>query len=515
MEKRYTSKADDSNISDVPDRKAGWFLLFISGLLIAGIGIAVVAAMAINKKQNTGESSSGMTTAQSTETKSSVQVAETFTGKYGEGSVPTDIMKLNWGVSISQIKTSFPDTVREEASSLADEQGTINLTYERKGTVGGFAYSNVMLSTDEEDGLYAFAYLLEKNRYSEIFAALSEEYGRPRFKSGESSYWDLDENVIIYLAARTNPVTGQENAVLQYINTAEPENTADPEKPPVLTLGMTPDEVRRRKLNIRKYETTAVGSEVYISEGNHDISSDSNLGKFAPGNASAVMLYFDPRTDLTAYSFIVRGDHLYEVREKLASEYGNPSINRDYSSQWNLSDGKAYITVTYGRMSGAGRGFATEIRYSCTPYGYQAMDMVKAVGRATRKGMKYSEVMDEIGKYSPSVNINKKGNGSITFLNRDGADIIVFGIRVRSVEIEFAKNKVTDVYYIFDGSSYDGLKMNIETNYGPGEPKLRFKDRIKRVLWQPKTTENNKFTRLMLDYVQLKVNPKCRVHYYG
>ena len=141
--------------------------------------------------------------------------------------------------------------------------------------------------------------------------------------------------------------------------------------------------------------------------------------------------------------------------------------------------------------------------------------MVKAVGRATRKGLKYSEVMNEIGKYNPAENINKKGNGTMTFLNRDGADIIVFGIRVRSVEIEFAKNKVTDVYYIFDGSSYDALKMNIETNYGPGEPKLRFKDRIKRVLWQPKTTENNKFSRLMLDYLQMKVNPKCRVHYYG
>ena len=57
--------------------------------------------------------------------------------------------------------------------------------------------------------------------------------------------------------------------------------------------------------------------------------------------------------------------------------------------------------------------------------------------------------------------------------------------------------------------------MNIETNYGPGEAKLRFKDHIKRYLWQPKTTENNKFTKIMLDYVQLKTNPKCRVHYYG
>jgi hypothetical protein len=83
------------------------------------------------------------------------------------------------------------------------------------------------------------------------------------------------------------------------------------------------------------------------------------------------------------------------------------------------------------------------------------------------------------------------------------------------VEIEFKKNVVTDVYYLFDGKAYDTLKRNIEVNYGGGENKNRFKDRIRRVQWQPKATENNKFTKLMLDYVNLKVNPKARVHYYG
>ncbi len=515
MEKRFTAKSDDSHISDVPDRKAGWFLLFISAVLIIGISVAVVVAMAINKKQKISQSITAATTPKSTETKATREVAETFTGKYDEDSVPTGCMSLKWGISTSQIKTNYPDVLSEEISNSISEKNTVNLTYSRKATIGGFEYSFVVLSTDHDDGLYAFSYLLENDQYDAMHAALCEEYGRPKFAGGKAAYWELDDQIIIYLTLRTNASDGRQYTMLQYINTKEAENTADPEKTPVITLGMTADDVRKRKLDINKLETSADGTEVYIAEGNHDISADANLGKFASGNASAVVLNFDPRADLTSYAFIIRGDHLYEIRERLASEYGNPNVNRDYSSQWNMSDGKAYITVSFGRMNGSGRGFATELKYSCTTSGYEAMEMVKAVGRATRKGMKYAEVKREIGRYGPAENINKKGNGTMTFMNREGAEIIIFGLKVRSVEIEFAKNAVAEVYYIFDGSQYETLKMNIETNYGPGEPKLRFKDRIKRVLWQPKTTENNKFSRLMLDFVQMKNNPKCRVHYYG
>ena len=517
MEKRFTAKTEDNSISDTPDRKTGLVLLAISGALIVAIGFAVAAAVKINKNAKTTETTGESSSQAVTEPSASNVPAEYFGGAYPDGTVPTDIMALAWGTPSAEIKVKYPDVLSEDPSSLKNEANTVNLTYTRRARVGGFDFSHVVLSIDRKDGLYAFSYLLDRERYDEVKEALNEEFGKPVFKSGDSSYWNLDGDVLMYLTVRTVEADKMEHTFLQYIYVKETKSTSTPVKTPVLTLGMTAEEVRKRKMNIEKFETSLDGSETYIAEREYDISSDSNLGKFAPANAyaSAVLLYFDPKVDLTSYSFVVKGDHLYEVREKLASEYGNPSINRDFSSQWNLNDGKAYITVSYGRMSGSGRGFGTEIRYTCTTEKYNALEKVKAVGRATRKGMKYKAVKSEIGKYRPAENINKKGNGTMTLINSDGADIIVFGVRVRSIEIEFKKNVVTDVYYIFDGSSYESIKMNIETNYGPGEAKLRFKDHIKRYLWQPKTTENNKFTKIMLDYVQLKTNPKCRVHYYG
>ena len=164
-------------------------------------------------------------------------------------------------------------------------------------------------------------------------------------------------------------------------------------------------------------------------------------------------------------------------------------------------------------MTGCGRGFATELRYSISPDGYREQEMIKAVGRATRKGTKYTELKDELGKYNIADKVSK-GDGTVTFINSDYSDIVVFGMKIRSVEIEFKKNVVTDVYYYFDGSAYDLIKKNIEANYGLGENKNNYKNRVHRVLWKPKSTENNKFSKIMLDYVNLKVNPKARVHYY-
>ena len=516
MEKRFTAKTEDNSISDTPDRKAGLILLAVSGALIVAIVFAVAAAVKINKNAKTTETTGESTSQSVTETTKSDVPVEYFGGTYPDGTVPADIMSLAWGTPSDEIKVKYPDVISEDPSSLKNEANTVNLTYARKATVGGFDFSHIVLSIDRKEGLYAFSYLLDKERYAEVKEALNDEFGKPIFKSGDSSYWNLDGDVLMYLTLRTVEADKKEHTFLQYIYVKETKKTSTPVKTPVLTLGMTAVDVRKRKMNIEKFETSLDGSEVYIAEREYDISSDANLGKFAPANAyaSAVFLYFDPNVDLTSYAFVVKGDHLYEVREKLASEYGNPSINRDFSSQWNLNDGKAYITVSYGRMSGSGRGFGTEIRYTCTPEKYSALEKVKAVGRATCKGTKLKDVRSEIGKYRPAENINKKGNGTMTLINSDGADIIIFGVRVRSVEIEFKKNKVTDVYYIFDGSSYESIKMNIETNYGPGEAKLRFKDHIKRYVWQPKSTENNKFTKIMLDYVQQK-NPKCRVHYYG
>lgn len=517
MEKRFTAKTEDNSISDAPDRKAGLVLLIISGALILAIGFAVAAAVKIKNNAKASESTGETTSQTATEPSQSAVPVEYFGGTYPDGTVPTDIMSLSWGAPSSEIKVKYPDVLSEDPSSLKNEADTVNLTYSRKARVGGFDFSHVVLSVDRREGLYAFSYLLDKDRYAEVKEALGEEFGKPVFRSGDSSYWNLEGDVLMYLTLRTVEADKQEHTFLQYIYVKEKKSSSVPPKTPVLTLGMTVEEVRKRKMNAEKFETALDGTETYIVNREYDISSDTNLGKFAPADtyASAVFLYFDPKVDLTSYSFVVKGDHLYEVREKIANEYGNPSIIRDFSSQWNLNDGKAYITVSYGRMSGSGRGFGTEIRYTCTTEKYNALEKVKAVGRATRKGMKYKAVKSEIGKYRPAENINKKGNGTMTLINNDGADIIVFGVRVRSVEIEFRKNVVTDVYYIFDGSSYESIKMNIETNYGPGEAKLRFKDHIKRYLWQPKTTENNKFTKIMLDYVQLKTNPKCRVHYYG
>ena len=517
MEKRYPSKTEDNSASEAPDIKIRLVLLFISVVLIVGIGIAAAAAISI-KKNTVKPAGQTETSAKQTTEPSATAPARTsyFRGSYPAGTVPTDSMSLKWGMFAPEIKAAYPDLLDEAPSSLSDEKNTINLTYARRDQVGGFDYTHVVLSTDRSDGLYAFGYYLNKDQYADVFEALSEEYGRPKFQSGNSAYWELDDEVLLYLTVRLAGVDGSEHIFLQYINTKEPKSSAAPVKTPVISLGMTVDDVIKRKLSIEKFETAVDGTETYITTREYDFTSDANLGKFAPGDgyASTIMLYFDPKVDLKSYAFLIKGDHLYEVREKIAKECGNPTINRDFSSQWNLNDGKAIISVSYGRMSGSGRGFATEIRYTCTAEKYSSLEMVKAVGRATRKGAKYKDVKNEIGKYKPAENLSKKGTGTMTLINSEGADIIVFGVRVRSVEIEFKKNTVVGVFYIFEASSYDALKMSIETNYGPGENKLRFGDHIKRILWRPKTTENNQFTRLMLDYVKLNVNSKCRVHYY-
>jgi len=517
MEKRFNAKTEDNIVADTPDRKAGIILLIVSGVLVLGIGIAAAIATNIHKNRVPVESETSKTVQTSDQSGTAPVKYSSFKGSYPEGSVPTDCMALSWGTPAFDLKIKYPDVLAENPSNLADEKNTTNISYLRKAKVGGFDYSIVTLSTDKADGLYAFGYLLEKDQYQEIFEALTYEYGKPIFKSGESAYWDISDQILLYLTVRTADADRKEHAFLQYINTKEAKVPEKADKTPVIKLGMTIDEISKRKLSVTKTDVSADGTETYISDKGYDVTSDNNLGKFAPlkANASAVVLKIDPRADLTTYSFIFRGDHLYEIREKIADVYGNPSENRDYSSVWNLYDGKGIVTVSYGRMTGSGRGFATELRYSCSSQEYKALELIKSVGRATRKGLKYSEVKDELGKYYPSENIDKKGNGTLTYINNDGIDIVVFGVRIRSVEIEFKKNVVTDVYYLFDGKAYDTLKRNIEVNYGGGENKNRFKDRIRRVQWQPKATENNKFTKLMLDYVNLKVNPKARVHYYG
>lgn len=513
MEKRFTAKTDDNSLSEAPDIKTRLILVIVTGVLILGIGIA--AAVAISMKKNTEpETSQSGTSSQQTSAVDPTDAPVTkFGSEYPEGRVPTDCMILNWGMMPTEVKFKFPDVVNEELSTTSDESNTVYLTYGCKASVGGFGFSLVMLSVDKTDGLYAFTYLLDKDKYSEVLSALTEEYGKPLYKSGESVYWDLENDVLLNLTVRISNADRKEHAFLQYINTKEPKSTVKPDMSPEIKLGMTADDARR-KLPVSKAATAVDGTVTYLSEKNYDFSSDANLGKFAAASASAVLLNFDPRADLTSYAFVMRGDYLYEIREKLAKEYGNPALNRDYSSQWNVWDGKAFITVTYGRMTGCGRGFATEVRYSISPDGYKAQEMVKAVGRATRKGTTYKQLKDEIGKYGPAEKVTK-GKGTVTLINQDYADIIIFGMKIRSVEIEINKNVVTDVYYIFDGSAYQTLKKNIESNYGTGEAKLNYKDRIHRVQWQPKATENNKFTKLMLDYVNLKVNPKARVHYYG
>ena len=517
MEKRFNAKTEDNIVADTPDRKAGIILLIVSGVLIMGIGIAAAVAMNIHKARVPQESETSKVSQTSNTGASVPEKNNSFKGFFPEGSVPADCMELKWGTPVSDIKIRYPDILAENPSNLSDEKNTVNISYLRKTNVGGFDCSIVTLSADKADGLYAFSYLLEKEKYGDILEALTYEYGKPDFKSGESAYWSIADQILLYLTVRTADADRIEHAFLQYIYTKEAKVPEKADKAPIIKLGMTIDEIRKRKLSVTKTDVTADGTETYISDKGYDVTSDNNLGAFAPlkANASAVVLNMDPRADLTAYSFIFRGDFLYEIREKIAGVYGNPSENRDFSSVWNLYDGKGVITVSYGRMNGSGRGFATELRYSCSTQEYKALELIKSIGRATRKDLKYSEVKDELGKYYPSENIDKKGNGTMTYINNDGIDIVVFGVRIRSVEIEFKKNVVTDVYYLFDGKAYDTLKRNIEVNYGGGQNKNKYKDRIRRVLWQPKATENNKFTRLMLDYVNLKVNPKARVHYYG
>ena len=516
MEKRFNAKTEDNIIADTPDRRAGLILLFVSCILIVGIAVAVVVAMKIHKDNVPVESESSQTVRTSAASPTTPEKT-TFRVSYPAGSVPTDCMTLRWGMQTIDIKLKYPDVIKEKQSPSSDERNTVNISYKCDGKVGGYEFSNVMLSADKGEGLYAFSYLLPKDQYQSILTDLTDDYGKPDFKSGDSAYWQIGENLLLYLTVRTVDAGEPEYTFLQYINTKEAKAPENAEKTPVIKLGMTIDEIRKRKLSVTKTEVYADGTEIYISDKGYDVTSDANLGAFAPlkANASAAVFYVDPKADLTTYSFIFKGDFLYEIREKIANTYGNPSINRDFSSQWNLYDGKGVITVTYGRMTGSGRGFATELRYSCSAQEYKALELIKAVGRATKKGLKYTEVREELGKYYPSENIDKKGNGTMTYINNDQIDIVVFGVRIRSVEIEFKKNVVTDVYYLFDGKAYDTLKRNIEVNYGGGENKNRFKDRIRRVQWHPKTTENNKFTKLMLDYVNLKVNPKARVHYYG
>ena len=513
MEKRFTAKTDDNSLSEAPDKKTRLILVIASGVLILGIGIAAAVAMSL-KKAEVPKTSDSSTSRQETTAPDPTDAPVTkFGAEYPEGRVPTDCMILEWGMMPAEVKFKFPDVLSEELSTLTDESNTVNLTYSLKASVGGFGFSHVMLGIDKSDGLYAFSYFLDKDQYSAVLSALTDEYGKPLYKSGESVYWDLDDQVLMNLNVRSFDTDGNAHTVLQYIYTKEPKTMVKPDMSPDIKFGMTTEDARR-KLLISNSVTSADGTVTFISKKNYDFSSDSNLGKFAAATASSAILNFDPKADLTSYAFIMKGDYLYEIREKLANAYGNPSLNRDYSSQWNVWDGKAYITVTYGRMTGSGRGFATEIRYSISPEGYKAQELVKAVGRATRKGTTYKQLKEEIGKYGPAEKIIK-GKGTVTLINKDNADIIVFGMKIRSVEIELNKNKVTDVYYIFDGNAYQTLKKNIESNYGTGETKLNYKDRIHRVQWQPKTTENNKFTKLMLDYVNLKVNPKARVHYYG
>lgn len=515
MEKRFTAKADDNNTQDSADIKTRVILAVVSGLLIIGIGFAAAMAISMNKKPEAQQSSSESATAETTLPSATDAPVSRFETSYPDGTVPTDAMSLTWGMTSADIKIKYPDVLLEKPSALTDEKNTVNISYELNASVGGFPFSYVVLGADRSDGLYSFSYLLKKDDYSAINEALIDEYGRPVFKSSSSAYWYLDERVLLYLTVREDEADGQEHTVIQYIDTKGSKAPENPAKTPVLELGMTVEEVRNRKLRMEILETAADGTETYMIDRAYDFSSDVNIGRFAPGNSTAGFLYFSPKAGLVSYSFVIPGDHLYEVREKLAGEFGSPAVNHDYGSQWNTIDGKASIAVSYGRMTGSGRGFATEIRYSCSRSLFESMEMIKAVGRATRKGAKYSEVKNEIGKYGPADKVDRKGNGTITLINRDGNNIIVFGVMIKSVEIEFKKNKVTDVYYSFDGSAYDSLKMNIETNFGPGAPKLRFKDRIKRYQWIPKTTEKSKFTRIMLDYVNLKVNPKARVHYYG
>ena len=512
MEKRFTAKTDDSSLSEAPGIKTRLILVIVSAMLILGIGIAAAIAILAKKNMEPAATSSSDSSQQTSATDPTNAPVTKIGAEYPEGKVPTDSMSLDWGMLPGEIKVRYPDVLNEAPSTLLDEENTVDLTYSLSANVGGFAFSQVMLSVDKAEGLYAFSYLLDKSQYSAILAALTEEYGKPVFRSGESSYWELDGQVLLNLALKTSQLDKKEYSVLQYVSTKEPKALVKPDMSPEIKLGMTTDDARK-KIPISRGLLVVNGTETYVTEKRYDFSSDAKLGKYAVADASAVVLSFDPKVDLSSYSFVMRGDHLYEIREKLANEYGNPSLNRDYSSEWNVWDDKAVITVTYGRMTGSGRGFATEVKYSLSPDGYKAQEFVKAVGRATRRGTKYSDLKAELGKYNPNEKISK-GKGTMSIMNTDYADIVIFGMKVRSIEIEFRKNAVTDVYYIFDGNAYESLKKNIESNYGSGESKLNYKDRIHRVLWRPKATQNNKFSKIMLDYVNLKVNPKCRVHYY-
>lgn len=513
MEKRFTAKTDDNSISEAPNTRARLALVVFSVLLILGIGTAAGFAVSFRKNERHAESSS-VTTSQQTSASDTTDAPVTkIDGEYPDGTVPTVCMELKWGTPASEIKFKYPDVLSETPSSFSDEKNTVNLIYERSASIGGFGFKNVMLSADKAGGLYAFSYFLDKEQYQAVFSVLNETYGKPKYKSGNSAYWESDERILVNLTLRFSDADGKEYAFLQYIDTKEPKAVVKPDTAPEIRLGMTVNDARR-KISMESSSVYPGGTETYISEKRYDFSSDSNLGKFAAEYASAVLLNFDSKADLTSYSFVMKGDHLYEVREKLAIQYGNPSLNRDYSSEWTVDDGRAVISVTYGRMTGCGRGFATELRYSISPEGLKYQNFVKAVGRATGKGTTLVQLREEIGQYGPAENI-RKGTGTVTLINKDNADLIVFGMRVISVEIEIKKNVVTGVYYIYDGGAYQSLKKNIETSYGTGEAKLNFKDRIHRYQWKPNITDDNKYSRMMLDFVNLKHNPKARIYYYN
>ena len=186
MEKRFTAKTEDNSISDAPDRKAGLVLLIISGVIILVICFAVAAAVKINKNAKATQTTAESTSQSVTETTKADVPVEYFGGTYPDGTVPTDIMSLSWGTPASEIKVKYPDVLSEDPSSLKNEADTVNLTYSRKARVGGFDFSHVVLSVDRRDGLYAFSYLLDKDRYAEVKEALGEEFGKPVFRSGDS-----------------------------------------------------------------------------------------------------------------------------------------------------------------------------------------------------------------------------------------------------------------------------------------------------------------------------------------
>ena len=179
MEKRFTAKTDDNSISEAPDRKTRLILVIVSGVLILGIGIAAATAVSARKKDLAAPTQTTETTEQTSTAESTNAPVTKFDSEYPEGKVPTDCMSLDWGMLPSEVKFKYPDVSYEAASTIADELNTLNLTYARKANIGGFEFSQVMISADKNDGLYAFSYFLDREKYSDLLSALTEEYGSP------------------------------------------------------------------------------------------------------------------------------------------------------------------------------------------------------------------------------------------------------------------------------------------------------------------------------------------------